>query len=82
MASFQDIADWKGRVFSGSNDDICDGLRISGPTAELIATTLLDLLRYHYPKTDGVSCFQPSHGVECSIQGMGAFIQPFHTIEM
>jgi hypothetical protein len=82
MASFQDVLNWQRRVFSVENDDISEGLRISGPTAESIATTLLDLLRYHSPETDGVSSFQPAPGVECSLQGMIAFIQPFHVIEM
>jgi hypothetical protein len=81
-ASFRQVLGWQRRVFAAMSEGDNDGLVVSGPTAESIAYTLLDLLAYYYPHHEGIASFQPAPGVHCGMQGMTAFVQQFHSIEM
>jgi hypothetical protein len=83
-ASFREVANWQNHLFFQEDGTVPfnAGLMISGPTADSIATTLLDMLRYHYPARDMVATFHPAPGVECRLLDLTAFVQKFHLIEM
>jgi len=81
-ASPREVHDWQQRIFRCASEDGNDGLEISGPTAKSIASTLLDLLGYYYPHNEDIVAFQPVPGVRCRMQGLSAFFQQFHSIEM
>jgi hypothetical protein len=85
--SYQDISNrdvlrWQRQVFALAEKCQCEGLAISGPNAESIATTLLDLLRFNSPVNEGVASFQPLPGVLTRMHAMAAFVQQFPEIEM
>jgi hypothetical protein len=73
------ISHWQRQIYAHTDRPAFqEGLTVTGPTPELIAKALIQLLQCHKSHKD----FNPPDGITCEKQPELAFIQQFHRIRM